>query len=175
MVSFGHSLKQQREARGVSLQTIADATKVALRHLEAIEQDDAGNLSGNAFKRGFVQSYCRTIGLDDADWLRRYDAAHPRTEPDWAEFAEAVRRNRVRTPYRSRHRWGGVLAMLVAVTVMAWASWHFVVRDRLNGLPQSHPGTSAARALAASFQSMPLQVRKLTTGFTPPDNTRASR
>jgi len=39
MPSFGQDLKREREARGISLQEIAETTKISLRYLQALEED----------------------------------------------------------------------------------------------------------------------------------------
>ena len=130
-MSFGHSLREEREERGVSLEAVAEATKVSVRHLHALESDDTANLPGGVFNRGYVQSCCRFLGLDEVAWMERYDRECASPEPDWSEFAEAVKRNRI--PSKSSHgrRWLGVLVMLLALGGVAWAAWHFVIRPRV--------------------------------------------
>ncbi len=64
MVSFGQSLRRERELRGVSLREIAEATKISLRFLQALEQDRVDVLPGGLFPRAFVRQYARYLGLD---------------------------------------------------------------------------------------------------------------
>ena len=146
---FGQSLREERERRGVTLETISAATKVSVRHLTALEMDADGDLPGGVFNRGFVQSYCRYLGLDEAAWLERYSSQHSHRDPDWSEFAEAVKRNRVPAEPLVRHRWWGVLAMFLALVALAWAAWHYVIGPRrVRTLPQ--PGAHTAGLTATS-------------------------
>ena len=56
--SFGGWLRQQREIRGISLREIADASKISIRYLEALEQ-----ISGR-------------LGISDSDTLAVGDGAN---------------------------------------------------------------------------------------------------
>ncbi len=73
MAKLGETFKQERESRGVSLREISDATKIAVRYLEAIEQNHFDALPGGVFSRGFIRAYAAYVGLDEkravADYL----------------------------------------------------------------------------------------------------------
>ena len=142
-MKFGESLREERELRGVTLEAISAGTKVSVRHLAALEADDERNLPGGVFNRGFVQNYCRYLGLDEAEWLGRYSAEHAPGEQDWSEFAEAVKRGRVPGEPLVRRRWWGVVAMFIALCALVWASWHYVIKPRVGRPAPATPGTRA--------------------------------
>jgi cytoskeletal protein RodZ len=85
MSSFGGNLKRERELRGVSLQEIAEATKISLRFLQALEEDRLGVLPGGLFPRSFVRQYARHLGLDAeklvAEFLYQHGEALPEPKP----------------------------------------------------------------------------------------------
>ena len=64
MASFGENLRHEREMRGVSLREIADATKISVRFLQALEEDRVDVLPGGLFPRAFVKQYALFLGLD---------------------------------------------------------------------------------------------------------------
>ena len=64
MASFGESLRRERELRGISLRDVADATKISMRFLKALEDDRVDLLPGGLFPRAFVRQYARHLGLD---------------------------------------------------------------------------------------------------------------
>jgi len=64
MVSFGETLRRERELRGIALEEIAAATKIGMRFLQAIEQDRIGVLPGGMLQRAFVRQYAAFLGLD---------------------------------------------------------------------------------------------------------------
>jgi hypothetical protein len=71
-VHFGSRLKEQREARQLSLGDVARMTKIPERSLERLEHGRFEELPAEVFVRGFVRSYARVVGLDPEDMARRY-------------------------------------------------------------------------------------------------------
>jgi cytoskeletal protein RodZ len=61
---FGSRLREARERRGMSLRQIANATKISVSALEALERNDLSRLPGGIFSRAFVRSYAIEVGLD---------------------------------------------------------------------------------------------------------------
>ena len=74
---FGMKMKRQREERGVSLRQIADATKISIGALEALERNDISRLPGGIFSRAFVRSYALEIGLDSEQTVRDFLVQFP--------------------------------------------------------------------------------------------------
>lgn len=62
----GTMLRHAREARGESLDEVAQALKLSLRQLDALESGHHEALPGPAFVRGFLRNYARHVGLDPA-------------------------------------------------------------------------------------------------------------
>ena len=133
-VAFGQDLQLERERLSISLETIAQATKVPTRHLRALELEQFDQLPGGIFAKGIVRSYCRHLGLDEEEWLRRFPSTTPQeTSPEWVEFAEAVSRNRVHTSHSMKLRWWGVLLMITGLVVLSWLAWQFVLQPQILG------------------------------------------
>jgi cytoskeleton protein RodZ len=74
---FGSKLRAARERRGVTLRQIANATKIAVAVLEALERNDISRLPGGIFGRAFVRSYAVEVGLDPEDTIRDFMAQFP--------------------------------------------------------------------------------------------------
>src|SRR4029079_15972685 len=72
MASFGEELRRQRELRAISLREISDATKINIRFLEALEQNDFKHLPGGQFNKGFIRAYARHIGVSGEDMVNAY-------------------------------------------------------------------------------------------------------
>jgi len=73
--SFGESLKREREMRGVTLDEISAATRIATRFLQAIENEQWEQLPGGVFNRGFVRAVARYLGLDEENIVAEYTLA----------------------------------------------------------------------------------------------------
>jgi cytoskeletal protein RodZ len=163
MGSFGEDLKQAREAKGVALEVIANATKITTRYLQAVEQERFDQLPGGVFRRSIVRSYARTAGLDEEVWVKRYmDISQPEepviSEEDraWAEFAANVGRSRGRDSHESnvRARWAGAVALLLLVAGVSWFVWGYVhnkaaAASKSPGVSSSLTAQSAATTVAS--------------------------
>jgi len=80
-MSFGEELRRERELRQISLREVAEATKVNIRYLEAMERNDFAHLPGGVFNRGFVRAYAQFIGVDPEAMVNAY-ILEERTQTD---------------------------------------------------------------------------------------------
>jgi cytoskeletal protein RodZ len=72
MASFGENLRRERELRGVSLREIADATKISMQFLKALEEDRVDRLPGGLFPKAFLRQYARHLGLDPERYVAEF-------------------------------------------------------------------------------------------------------
>ncbi|HEY1659481.1 MAG TPA: helix-turn-helix domain-containing protein [Candidatus Sulfotelmatobacter sp.] len=75
MGAFGEKLRRQREHRGISLEAVANTTKISTRMLRALEEEHFDQLPGGVFNKGFVRAYARQIGLNEQEAINDYLAA----------------------------------------------------------------------------------------------------
>lgn len=73
MGELGNRLRQQREARGLSLADAEAVTRIKSCYLEALEMEDWAALPGEVQARGFLRNYARYLGLDPVEVLALYD------------------------------------------------------------------------------------------------------
>ena len=146
MGSFGENLRREREARGISLDEISETTKISVRLLQAIENEEFDRLPGGVFNVNFVRQYARQVGLDEDRIVGDFRAmtAEPEeaavvqrpgtSSPEWTvpsspEYEwDRERRNRMRA-------WG---TMGLAAVALAAATF-LVVRNSAPPPPASAP------------------------------------
>lgn len=80
-LSVGLWLRRERERREITLQHIANQTKVAVPLLEGLEAGDLSRWPGGIYRRAFVKSYATALGLDAEAVLKRVEAEYP-PDPD---------------------------------------------------------------------------------------------
>lgn len=73
-MTLGELLRLEREKRGFTIEQVASSTKIGIRILHALEADHFSDLPAKPFIRGFINSYCRFIGIDSREVLSNYDA-----------------------------------------------------------------------------------------------------
>jgi cytoskeletal protein RodZ len=69
---IGSRLRQAREQRGLALQDIADATKLSMFVLKAIERNDFSLLPGGIFTRGYLRAFAHEVGLSPDEIVDEY-------------------------------------------------------------------------------------------------------
>ena len=114
--SVGAQLRQAREARGMSIDSVGQAIKLAPRQVAAIEADAFDQLLSPTYARGFIRNYASLIGLDAQALLVSLDQQHVCATPQLVEQANVG----VAMPIQSvRRKW---LLPLIALSVPALAA-----------------------------------------------------
>ena len=74
-ISLGDWLRRARESRGLTLDRIADETRIPRRYLEALERDNLTTMPGLFYQRAEIRAYARAVGLDQSLALARLEFA----------------------------------------------------------------------------------------------------
>ena len=61
-----------RHNRGITLEQIAESTKISIRSLEAIERGDFRKLPGGIYNTSYIRQYARAIDYDESELLAYY-------------------------------------------------------------------------------------------------------
>lgn len=124
-LSVGQQLRAAREAQGLSLSDISAQTRVAERHLIAIEEDRLAQMAAPTYAIGFSRAYARSVGLNEAEIaarVRRQLDAQPHVRPPTLPSFEPGDPARVPP---SRIAWlAGLLAVVVVgLLVVYWSNF----------------------------------------------------
>ncbi|GAC1446476.1 MAG: DUF4115 domain-containing protein [Pyrinomonadaceae bacterium] len=124
--SLGAQLRRAREARGLSLNEIAEETRISRRYLEAIESDDYTKLPGGIFNRSFVKTYARKVGFDEKRALEDYSREmRERGGTEGEENSPGKQRQPVYTNEAGRPSRGKFLLSLVVAAIIAGGAYLF--------------------------------------------------
>ena len=91
------NLECARKRNGVSLEAIAESTKISSRFLRAIESEEFEKLPGGVFNTSYIRQYAAAIGYSEQQILSVYCA---RMEP--AESGNSLRRSSRPAPRPAR-------------------------------------------------------------------------
>jgi cytoskeletal protein RodZ len=121
-MDIGAQLRAAREAKGLSLGTLSDRTRVQQRFLTAIEQNDLTLIPPRPFGRGFVRAYADEVGLEPEDTANQYFAQFPSTRTP-GEVALVIKPDiLLDSSSVLASQWGGLataVAILILVVVTA--------------------------------------------------------
>ena len=73
MLEFGASFRKSRESLNVSIDKIAEETRINSRFLLAIENERFDLLPGGIFNRGFIRTYAQRLGIDPDQAIQGYE------------------------------------------------------------------------------------------------------
>jgi cytoskeletal protein RodZ len=80
--ALGQQLRRHREKRGVTLQHLAQETKVAASVFAALERGECSRWPGGIYSRGFVRAYAVAVGLDPDETVERFCECFPEAAPE---------------------------------------------------------------------------------------------
>jgi cytoskeleton protein RodZ len=155
--TFGEKLQREREMRGITLEEIAEATKIGTRSLRALEEQDFDKLPGGIFNKGFVRAYAKYLGIDEeqsvADYVEAVDEAQaagklarPEVAPPAVAFEE-VSRDPIRVPWE-------LLIGLALVVAVVFAARSYYAKHGWQKLARQPVAAEPARAPAAAPQQI---------------------
>jgi transcriptional regulator with XRE-family HTH domain len=75
--SFGDALRRERERRGITLDAIAEQTKVSVALLDGLERGDLTRWPAGIFRRAFVRGYAQAVGLEASTVVDAFTRVYP--------------------------------------------------------------------------------------------------
>ncbi|MGE4422770.1 MAG: helix-turn-helix domain-containing protein [Pseudodesulfovibrio sp.] len=117
---LGETLQREREAKGLTIKAVMEATKISRVILLALESGDRSALPHPVYTKGFVKSYARLLGLDPDELSMVVDREYQMEQPsagdlsyDVAPNAEkAFQDNDPGSGRRKRSVWPSILIVL---------------------------------------------------------------
>jgi cytoskeletal protein RodZ len=128
MQTVGSFLRQEREAKGMSIEEVARATRVPMSSVERLESDQFDELPGEVFVRGFMKSYARAVGIDADEVLARYTASRRVAWVTPLPISSPTR------PARTKRY--GVAIAFVLLLILFTLALSIVLKPRGDDLPQ---------------------------------------
>ena len=163
---FGDRLRREREMRGVTLDEIAESTKISRRSLEALEEENFDLLPGGIFNKGFVRAYARYLGIDEERAVADYVAAcqEPLSADDKFPLEVHQDKDERRPPLNEKRSFLPLILAVIAlvVGVAGWTYWtkHKSQFSHVNADQERPPApaSSSATPVTVASSTPPAQV-----------------
>jgi cytoskeletal protein RodZ len=125
--SFGAFLRAQREARHLTVQQIAETTKIAARHFTSLERGDIRRWPGGMYRRAMVRAYAQAVGLNVDETVRRFLAVFP-PEQDGPAVASPTPQPEARRPavFRRVASVTGIAGLSAVVILIGWNAVSYI-------------------------------------------------
>lgn len=144
MPTVAEQLRTAREARKLTIEQVADLTKIRTDHVRALESGQFNAFSATIYIRGSVKNYAKLLKLDEASLLADLDAELKGTEkfsepPPLVETKKTIIDTMMLQLAKLNWRLGftgGVIVVTVVVTCLGlWALRHHRTKDPAKNLP----------------------------------------
>lgn len=169
--------------RAITLDEIAEATKIGTRSLRALEEEKFDQLPGGIFNKGFIRAYARYLGLDEdqavADYMTASAECAANKTTNLTVLAAQVEEQRAREAKSSEGRLRFLASVAAVALIAALAGTSFWLWQRHKALQaaeseQPAPVQAAQTPYIPSVaQQTPAAVPDSTTGNAAVDATTA--
>lgn len=121
MAGEGQMLRDAREEKSWSLLKAEESTKIRVRYLQALEEENYDILPGPAYAKGFLRTYAKNLGLDPEKIVELYKSS--RVVPEAVPVLETPL-----VPPKSRPLWfrptvAAVMAVFAVILVISITHW----------------------------------------------------
>lgn len=152
--SVGQSLREAREARGMTLEEAAARLRLMHRQVEAMEADEFDALGQPVFARGFVRNYARLLGLAPETLLASMDGAP--AEPAVVSYAKPpLQRSWLASPWLILLLLSVLVVLAVPVGLYLWLNSDVDDDAGQRYAAVSHPRAAVATRVAAATPVAP--------------------
>lgn len=174
MGRLGETLRERRQALGLTLEQAEAATRIRARLLKALEDGDYDHLPAPGYVRGYVTSYARFLELEPKPLLELFESELGHRAP------ERLRLPQTREAVVPRHQQhalpkGAVVAGVVIAAVILLVVWIAgrPARERTATPPEpavpSAPATPTAERRGGAGPEQPQRDRRPATATTTPE------
>lgn len=80
-MGFGQTLREAREAKGYTVEQLAEATHIMSRTIKGLEAEDFSSIVAPIYGRGFVKICCQTLGIDPKPMVDEFMAIYNGEKP----------------------------------------------------------------------------------------------
>jgi cytoskeleton protein RodZ len=148
---FGEKLRREREMRGITLEEIAEATKIGSRSLTALETEDFDKLPGGIFNKGFVRSYARYLGIDEDQAVADFLSAEAIFRKGGPAPSVSVPTGDDGTAGAAKRFSAAPVAVILVLALAGYAGWRVISARRAPRTDSpSHAATSQSGTLPRS-------------------------
>jgi cytoskeletal protein RodZ len=159
-MSLGSELLAAREAAGLSLEDVAERTRIRRTVIDRIEHDDFSLCGGDVYARGHIRTLAKVSGIDPQPLVDEYDRLHQPEAPSASEVFEAE-------THVARERGGpNWTAAMAAALVLIVAVAAFQLLRGGGGAGSAHGATTSSPP-AVSPTSTPPSPSTVTSTPTP--------
>lgn len=132
MTELGNRLKQEREAKKMSLEDLQTTTKIQKRYLIGVEEGNYSIMPGQFYARAFIKQYAEAVGLDPEEIFEEYKKDIPVNEKEDIPQLSRVK-TRKQVPAKSTKSWKFLPILFTILAIIAICAIVYTLVISLSG------------------------------------------
>jgi len=116
MEEIGALLRRAREEKQLSIEDVAEITKIRKSYLIAIEEGDTGSLPDDVYLRAFLRTYAKVVGVDLDQVMQAANEELEKEEPPVPKVSLLEKRRAKRR--KKRIRFAVIMCILLVALVV---------------------------------------------------------
>ena len=167
---IGRTLSAARARIGISVEALAERTRIRPHVIEAIEVDDFDPCGGDFYARGHLRTLSRVLGVDATQLLTTYDELYAHAPIDARQVFEAELAGAQAASASGRSSGGGlnwsVLVAAVMAVVLVWSVARLVMDGPvpLTDQPVLNGSPGGKATLSGATTKVPVSLTAATGG-----------
>ncbi|MBT3433210.1 MAG: DUF4115 domain-containing protein [Nitrospinaceae bacterium] len=121
-IGVGAFLRRERQERGISLEEVANSTRIRISYLEKIEDEEFAQLPSIPILRGFIRSYANFIDVDEDVVVRNFNRQIGTGSDDVEDVDNDLASKIAFSPISNSNHQSGLLMPIAAVVLFIFAS-----------------------------------------------------
>lgn len=146
---LGELLIGARERWNLSDADLARQMRLALRQVQALEENRFDDLPGNTFVRGFIRNYARVVQADPEPFLQAYERSRPRQQQPEIERSQ----EQIAFPNKALPKWLWYLGVLLMLALLSPLLIYLVLHDDGAPLQVAKPPSTVASTVVSPTEN----------------------
>jgi cytoskeleton protein RodZ len=151
-LQLGELLIAARERWNLSAADLARQMRLALRQVQALEENRFGDLPGNTFVRGFIRNYARVVQADPEPFLQAYEHSRPRQQQPEIEHSNA----QIAFPNKTLPKWVWYLGALLVLALLSPLLIYLALHEDEAPSQVAKPASTVVSPVPQALQEAPL-------------------
>lgn len=129
-MGIGSRLKEAREEKDISLDSLQETTKIQKRYLRAIEEENFDILPGKFYARAFIKEYALAVNLDVDELFEEFKDDLPQPEEETETQYTRVQRSRKESNISKNSPLFSLIPTIIVVLLIIgiiFAIWFFML------------------------------------------------
>jgi cytoskeletal protein RodZ len=154
-MTLGRTIRDAREATGLSIQALSDSTNIRITLLTEMESNNFAHCGGDTYARGHLRNIAARIGIDARILIDLYDDQHAIASQ---RIQDSLAENNVLNVSREKKSLSWKIPALASVIILLLIAVVQIVISNQGSSPNAQPVASAEPSPSAQVENSPVTL-----------------